>query len=148
MTLFVFLEALISLFLIAGGAFIFIGSLGMTHLRDFYMRLHGPTKATTMGIGCTLIASMLYFGVLDNEPVVQEMLITLFLFITAPVSAHLLAKTGLHLRLRHVDKTRGRPVELHPEEVGETPIPHPAQGHEPVTHERTPLREPAADRRD
>ena len=51
-------EALISLLLIAGGVFVFIGSLGMAHLRDFYMRLHGPTKATTLGIGCMLIASM------------------------------------------------------------------------------------------
>ncbi len=56
MSIYVILEGVISLFLIAGGAFIFIGSLGMTHLRDFYMRLHGPTKATTMGIGCILVA--------------------------------------------------------------------------------------------
>ncbi|RTR03802.1 Na+/H+ antiporter subunit G [Halomonas nitroreducens] len=138
MTTFVILEGVISLFLIAGGAFAFIGSLGMAHLRDFYMRLHGPTKATTMGIGCTLIASMLYFGVIDSQPVVQEMLITLFLFITAPVSAHLLAKSGLHQKLPHVDKTRGRPAELRGEEVGEKPVPHPEQGHDPLTHERQP----------
>ena len=46
----VIVEALISLLLIAGGIFVFIGSLGMAHLRDFYMRLHGPTKATTLGL--------------------------------------------------------------------------------------------------
>ncbi|MBB3142992.1 Na+/H+ antiporter subunit G [Halomonas organivorans] len=124
MTFYVILEGVISLFLIAGGAFAFIGSLGMAHLRDFYMRLHGPTKATTMGIGCILVGSMCYFGIADNEPVIQEVLIALFLFITAPVSAHLLAKTGLHLRLEYINKTRGRPVELHKEEIGETPVPH------------------------
>ncbi|MBB3230303.1 Na+/H+ antiporter subunit G [Halomonas stenophila] len=139
MTTFVILEGVISLFLIAGGAFAFIGSLGMAHLRDFYMRLHGPTKATTMGIGCTLIASMLYFGVIDSQPVVQEMLITLFLFITAPVSAHLLAKSGLHQRLPHVDKTLGRPAELRREELGDKPVPHPTPDHEHITHERSPL---------
>lgn len=129
MTVFVLLEGVISLLLIAGGAFIFIGSLGMAHLRDFYMRLHGPTKATTLGIGCMLIASMLYFWVTEGKPDIQEMLITLFLFITAPVTAHLLAKTGLHQKLRHADKTRGKPVELRPEEVGEKPVPHPDRGH-------------------
>mgnify|MGYP001382072923 CR=1 FL=1 len=77
-------EALISLLLIAGGVFVFIGSLGMAHLRDFYMRLHGPTKATTLGIGCMLIASMGYFWSADGKPDIQELLITLFLFITAP----------------------------------------------------------------
>ncbi|MDX1464243.1 MAG: Na+/H+ antiporter subunit G [Halomonas sp.] len=125
MNLFVILEGVIAFFLIAGGIFAFIGSLGMAHLRDFYMRLHGPTKATTLGIGCILISSMLYFSTIQSEPVIQEMLITLFLFITAPVSAHLLAKTGLHLTLKHVPKTRGKPVELYREEVGEKPVPHP-----------------------
>ncbi len=83
-----FVEAIISLLLLAGGVFVFIGSLGMAHLRDFYMRLHGPTKATTLGIGCMLIASMGYFWSVDGKPDIQELLITLFLFITAPVSAH------------------------------------------------------------
>ncbi|RAR63381.1 MULTISPECIES: Na+/H+ antiporter subunit G [Halomonadaceae] len=129
MNWYVFLEGVISVLLIAGGAFAFIGSLGMAHLRDFYMRLHGPTKATTLGIGCILSASMLYFGVTKGEPVMQEMLITLFLFITAPVSAHLLAKTGLHLKLKHADKTRGRPHEIHTEDANEKPVLHPDKGH-------------------
>ncbi|WP_372611060.1 Na+/H+ antiporter subunit G [Halomonas sp.] len=129
MNFYVILEGVISFFLIAGGVFAFIGSLGMAHLRDFYMRLHGPTKASTLGIGCILIGSMLYFSTIQGEPVIQELLITLFLFITAPVSAHLLAKTGLHLKLRHVQKTRGKPVELHREEVGEKPVLHPDRGH-------------------
>lgn len=122
-------EALASLLLIAGGVFLFIGSLGMAHLQDFYMRLHGPTKATTLGIGCMLIASMLYFWSYEGLPDIQEILITLFLFITAPVSAHLLAKTGLHLQLKHIDITQGRPIELRSEEIGERPVPHPDKGH-------------------
>ncbi|MFO7909452.1 Na+/H+ antiporter subunit G [Vreelandella aquamarina] len=122
-------EALASLLLMAGGVFLFIGSLGMAHLKDFYMRLHGPTKATTLGIGFMLIASMLYFWSYEGVPDIQEVLITLFLFITAPVSAHLLAKTGLHLKLRRIDVTEGKPVELRSEEVGERPVPHPDKGH-------------------
>lgn len=122
-------EALASLLLIAGGIFLFIGSVGMAHLRDFYMRLHGPTKATTLGIGCMLIASMLYFWSQDGKPDIQEMLITLFLFITAPVSAHLLSKAGLHMRLKHIDITEGSPVELRVEEVAQKPVPHPDKGH-------------------
>ena len=122
-------EAFISLLLITGGAFVFVGSLGMAHLRDFYMLLHGPTKATTLGIGCMLVASMAYFWSIDGRPDIQELLITLFLFITAPVSAHLLAKTGLHLRLKHIDITQGKPVELRSEEVGKKPVPHPDKGH-------------------
>ncbi|UYF98635.1 MULTISPECIES: Na+/H+ antiporter subunit G [unclassified Halomonas] len=123
------IEALVSLMLVTGGVFVFIGSLGMAHLRDFYMRLHGPTKASTLGIGCMLVASMGYFWSVDGHIDIQEMLITLFLFITAPVSAHLLAKTGLHLRLKHAKKTGGVPFELRDEEVGKKPVPHPDKGH-------------------
>ena len=123
--LYVFLEGLISVLLIAGGLFAFIGSPGMAHLRDFYMRLHGPTKATTLGMGCILAGSMVYFSVTQGGLHLQEMLITLFLFITAPVSAHMLAKTGLHQRLNYLDKTRGKPLEFREEEVGAKPVPHP-----------------------
>lgn len=133
MTFYVILEGIVSFFLIAGGLFAFIGSLGMANLPDFYMRLHGPTKATTLGVGCMLIASMLYFSVADSVIHIQEMLITLFLFITAPVSAHLLAKSALHQKLKHAAKTRGQPMELYKklenEEGGEKPVVHPNKGH-------------------
>lgn len=125
----IIIETVAAILLIAGGIFAFIGSLGMVVLKDFYMRLHGPTKVTTLGIGCMLIASMLYFWRLEGIISIQEMLITLFLFITAPVSAHLLAKTGLHMQLERVDKTRGEPLELRPEEVGDKPVPHPDHSH-------------------
>ncbi|MAT64776.1 MAG: Na+/H+ antiporter subunit G [Gammaproteobacteria bacterium] len=95
------LEYVLAFLIIAGGAFTFIGSLGLARLRDFYSRLHGPTKATTLGVGCVLIASAVYFSQGD-QPSLHEILITLFLFITAPVSAHLLAKAALHLKLTSV----------------------------------------------
>lgn len=89
------IEFLLAILILAGAAFTFIGSLGLIRLRDFYTRLHAPTKATTLGVGCLLIASMLYFS--DRGDLsLHEMLVTLFLFITAPVSAHLMAKAALH----------------------------------------------------
>jgi multicomponent K+:H+ antiporter subunit G len=59
-------------------------------------RLHGPSKATTLGVGGCLIASMLFFGFGQDRLSIQELLITFFLFITAPVTAHFLAKAHLH----------------------------------------------------
>ncbi len=94
------LDFLLSLLILTGAIFTFIGSLGLARLRDFYTRLHGPTKATTLGVGCLLIASAVYFSVRDEGVSLHEILVTLFLFITAPVSAHLLAKAALHLKVR------------------------------------------------
>jgi multicomponent K+:H+ antiporter subunit G len=95
-------EALLSFLVLAGASFTFIGSLGLARFRDFYTRLHGPTKATTLGVGCLLVASSIYFSVTGDSLSLHEILVTLFLFITAPVSAHLLAKAGLHRRLPSV----------------------------------------------
>ena len=95
-------ELLVSLFLLIGAGFSFVGSLGLARLPDFYTRLHGPTKATTLGVGSLLIASALFFALRGDRISVHEPLVTLFLFITAPVSAHLLARAALHLRLRSI----------------------------------------------
>lgn len=104
------LDYLLSFLILAGAIFTFIGSLGLARLRDFYTRLHGPTKATTLGVGCLLIASSLYFSHQGDGVSLHEVLITLFLFITAPVSAHLLAKAALHQNLPQA----GNPVEQGP----------------------------------
>jgi multicomponent K+:H+ antiporter subunit G len=44
-------EALVSFFILAGGVFTLLGSIGLARLPDFYCRLHAPTKATTLGVG-------------------------------------------------------------------------------------------------
>ncbi len=92
-------DIIISIFLILGAGFALVGSIGLARLPDFYTRLHGPTKATTLGLGGLLIASMIYFTS-RGEVSLHELLVTMFLFMTAPVSAHLLGKAALHLRIR------------------------------------------------
>lgn len=90
------LDVLAAVLVVVGVAFALIGSLGLAKLSDFARRLHGPTKASTLGVGCVLIASMLYFSA-RGEASLHELLITLFVFLTAPVSAHLLAKAAMRL---------------------------------------------------
>lgn len=91
-------QALVSVMLVAGGAFLLIGAIGMTRFPDFFMRLHSPTKATTLGVGGLLVGSIV-LGWASGLSGVHELLITLFLFITAPVSANLMAQAALHLRV-------------------------------------------------
>lgn len=76
------------------GGFALIGSFGLAKLSDFYKRAHRPTKATTLGAGSILIASSLHLSLRGPTLSLHELLITLFLFISAPVSAHLLVKAG------------------------------------------------------
>ncbi len=95
-------ELLISLFLLLGSGFALLGSIGLIRFPDFYTRLHGPSKSITLGVGAVLVASALHFSTQGEGVSVNELLITVFLFITAPVSAHVVGKAALHLRVKAV----------------------------------------------
>ena len=90
-----FVEYLVSALLLAGGGFALVGSFALAKLSRFELRLHGPTKATTLGVGGVLAASAIYFSASGPGLSLHEILIALFLFLTAPVSAHLLAKAAI-----------------------------------------------------
>jgi len=92
------MELALAALLVLGGAFLLVGSIGLLRFPDFYMRLHAPTKATTLGVGGVLLAGM-GMAWARGETDVHALLITLFLFLTAPVSANLMAKAALHLRV-------------------------------------------------
>ena len=89
------LDGAIAALLVAGSLFALVGSIGLARLGDFYRRVHGPTKATTLGVGGVLLASALFFSRLDGSPSLRELLIVVFLFVTAPVSAQLLVQAAL-----------------------------------------------------
>ncbi|HEX9857346.1 MAG TPA: Na+/H+ antiporter subunit G [Paracoccaceae bacterium] len=89
-------EILISALLVAAGIFGLVGSFGLLKLPDTMTRLHAPTKSTTLGVGGVLIASMLYFWVFEGRLSWHELLITLFLFLSAPLTANFIAKAHLH----------------------------------------------------
>jgi multicomponent K+:H+ antiporter subunit G len=103
-------EVLVSALILIGAFFLFVGSFGLAKLPDMMRRLHAPMKATTLGIGSMLIASMVYFFFFFGDPSVHEFLITLFLFLTAPVSAHMIAKAHIlhHQRTRDDLSPTGR----------------------------------------
>lgn len=93
------MEILVSIFLMIGTFFMLVGGIGMVRLPDLFMRLHAPTKSSTLGLGSFLIAAMIY-SAFQGRFGFAELLLTLFAFLTAPVSANLMAQAALHLRLR------------------------------------------------
>lgn len=106
----VFELALVALLLV-GSFFILMGAFSLLKLSEFFKRLHGPTKASTLGVGCILAASVGYHLFVGSDPQPRELLITAFLFITAPISAHLMSKAALSLRMDERPQLPGKSDE-------------------------------------
>lgn len=87
------LDALLAALVLVGAAFTLVGAWALARWGDFHRRLHGPSKATTLGVGCVLVASAAGFA-WHGSWSLQELLIAAFLFLTAPVSAHLLVQAA------------------------------------------------------
>ncbi|PSW18173.1 Na+/H+ antiporter subunit G [Photobacterium sanctipauli] len=88
------MDILISLLLLLGTFFTLVASLGILRLPDLYTRMHAATKAGTVGI-CFLLLSVAFS--MPEVTVISRVIGTiLFIFITAPVAAHLLGKAMQH----------------------------------------------------
>jgi multicomponent K+:H+ antiporter subunit G len=92
-------ELVASALIVLGAGFALVGSWGLVRLPSLMERLHGPTKATTLGLGAMLAGSVAYFQLVRGEWSVHEALVALFLFLSAPITANMIAKVHLH-RLR------------------------------------------------
>lgn len=97
-------DLLASLLLISGAVLTLIGSLGLLRLPDLFARMHGPTMGNTLGLGCVLLASILIASVQAQRFIFQELLITLFVIATSPVTAMLLMRAGIYRRRENTGK--------------------------------------------
>lgn len=88
-----------SILLVAGGVVTLVGSLGLLRLPDFFARMHGPSMGNTVGTGCVLLASMLTASALAGRPIVHELLITLFIVMSSPVTSMMLMSAAQYRNL-------------------------------------------------
>lgn len=88
------LDVVVVCLLAISSLFILVGAFALIKLPTFFQRIHGPTKASTLGVGGILITSILYHAMVGNSFHPRELLITLFLFMTAPISAYMMARAA------------------------------------------------------
>jgi len=104
----------VTLLLLVAGFLVVIGGLGLLRLSNFYQRSHGPAMINTLGAGCILIASMIYFTALESRLVVHELLITVSVLLTSPVTAMMLMRAAVYRDRRN----KRNDVPEHPAEAG------------------------------
>lgn len=111
-------DLIVSALIVLGGVFALVGSWGLVRLPSLMERLHGPTKATTLGLGGMLVASVLWFQLVGGTWTTHELLVSVFLFVTAPISANMIAKVHLH-RQRQGERSEGQtPAGIAPSPPG------------------------------
>jgi multicomponent K+:H+ antiporter subunit G len=86
---------IVAFLLLLGSGLTLLGTIGLVRLDSFYKRVHSPTLGTTWGTGGILLASMLFFSVIESRPVLHELLIAVFVTETTPVTLMLLARAAL-----------------------------------------------------
>ncbi len=113
-------EIITAIMLLFGAFFTLVGGYGLIKLNNPMSRLHAPTKAGTLGVGSILIASMIY--AIDHAGgSLNELLISIFMFATAPVTAYFIAKVHVHrdrigTPLPELDEERVWATKAKPEE--------------------------------
>ncbi|WP_307727744.1 monovalent cation/H(+) antiporter subunit G [Massilia sp. MS-15] len=90
----------VALLLVLGASIVLIGALGLLRLPTFYQRIHGPAISITLGTGCLLLASMLYFTAAQSRLVIHELIISVFILMTAPVVSMTIMRAAVYRDLR------------------------------------------------
>ncbi|KAF0239276.1 MAG: multicomponent Na+H+ antiporter subunit [Prolixibacteraceae bacterium] len=84
-------KIIISVFILLGSFFILVAAIGILRFKDLYGRLHATTKATSFGLLLMLVGVSLFFNIFPVY--MKSLLIIIFIFLTAPLAAHSIAKS-------------------------------------------------------
>lgn len=81
-----------AILMLIGSAFCLLGAVGMIRMPDLFTRLQAATKTGTLGVGCIMVGVAVHFGDLGIS--VRALLVVVFLFLTAPIAAHVIARAA------------------------------------------------------
>lgn len=85
-------EWIVAALIIIGSAFSLLAAVGLLRMPDLYMRIQAAAKSSTLGVSCLVLAASIIIG--RTGPTTRALLIIAFLFLTAPVAAHMIGRAG------------------------------------------------------
>lgn len=97
-------EIIAAILLLAGSLFCLLGAIGIIRMPDLFTRLQAATKTGTLGVGFILVGTAIYYGDLGIS--VRAILVIFFLFMTAPVAAHVIARAAYFVKVPLWDQTQ------------------------------------------
>lgn len=87
-------EAVGAILILVGAIFSLISAIGGIRLPDVYTRSHAASKSSTLGVLCALVGTLLFFLISDGYFSIRLILGIFFVFLTAPVAAHVLCRSA------------------------------------------------------
>lgn len=103
-------EVIVSVLLVTSGVFVLISAVGFLRLPDFFLRMHPPALAYTLGSWTVTLAGILYFSVGQGRLMLHPWLIIIMLSISVPLTTLLLARVGLFRRRQAGDPHTPAPL--------------------------------------
>jgi multicomponent Na+:H+ antiporter subunit G len=86
------MDLLIALVALSGAFFMFMAGVGLLRMPDLFLRMSAMAKAGTLGAGLMLLATILFFN--DFIITSRALAAIVFIFLTAPVAAHMIARAA------------------------------------------------------
>lgn len=96
-------EAITLILMTIGVLFTLVAAIGVLRMPDLYLRMSASTKAATMGVGFIMLAVMVHFNELAITT--RALAIIVFVYLTAPVAAHMIGRAGYILGVSLYQKT-------------------------------------------
>lgn len=97
------IDIIIGVLATLGALFVLLAAVGLIRMPDTYLRISVTTKAATLGVGLVLMATTVFFSNADVTS--QAFVIILFIFLTAPVSAHLIGRASYFIGVKLWDRS-------------------------------------------
>lgn len=92
------------LFIILGVIFVLVAGIGLLRMPDIFLRMSASTKAATLGLMLILLGTALYFRTVGIAS--RAIATAIFVFLTAPISAHLIGRAAYSDGVRLWEKTQ------------------------------------------
>jgi multicomponent Na+:H+ antiporter subunit G len=123
--------------MLLGSAFCLLGAVGMLRMPDLFTRLQAATKTGTLGVGCIMVGVAVHFGELGIAA--RSLLVVVFLFLTAPIAAHVIARAAYFVSVPLWSRTAIDELKEAMERRGGAA---PAESKAPASHASSPATPP------
>ena len=91
-------DILVAALLVCSGVVVLVAALGLWRLPDFFLRMHAPALASTLGAWIVTLASIVHFSTRGAGLSLHVWLIIIVLSISAPVTTIVMARAALFRR--------------------------------------------------